>query len=87
MKSGSFILLYADDTGLLSESKYDPQCTLDVFGSYCSDWKSNGNTEKTKVLIFPSGRPRRTNKYYFNDEQLLETINEHKYLSIMFSRS
>ena len=71
---------------LLSESKYDLQCALDVFGSYCAEWKLTVNTEKTKVLIFSSGRPRKTDRYYYNGEQL-EIVNEYKYLGIMFSRS
>ena len=71
---------------LLSESKYDLQCALDVFGSYCAEWKLTVNTEKTKVLIFSSGRPRKTDRYYYNGEQL-EIVYEYKYLGIMFSRS
>ena len=71
---------------LLSESKYDLQCALDVLGSYCAEWKLTVNTEKTKVLIFSSSRPRIKDRYNYNGEQL-EIVNEYKYLGIMFSRS
>ena len=34
-----FILLYADDTVILSESRTDLQLALNVFGQYCAEWK------------------------------------------------
>ena len=47
-----YILLYADDTVLFSNSKDDLQQTLDVFERYCDDWKLTVNVAKSKVLIF-----------------------------------
>ena len=50
-----FILLFADDTVLLSNSKEDLQFSLNLFEKYCEEWKLQVNTTKTKILIF-SGR-------------------------------
>ncbi len=47
-----FLLLYADDTILMSESKSGLQDALDYFHQYCIQWKLQVNTSKTKVVIF-----------------------------------
>ena len=47
-----FVILYADDTGILSESKDGLQKALDIFESYCEIWKLQVNVNKTKVMIF-----------------------------------
>lgn len=47
-----FLLLYADDTILMSESKNDLQYQLDCFFQYCKDWKLTVNFDKTKVVVF-----------------------------------
>ena len=52
-----FVLLYADDTVIMAESREDLQAQLNVFGEYCQKWKLKVNVEKTKILIFPRGRP------------------------------
>lgn len=54
------LLLYADDTILLSEDPVSFQKCIDDFTDYCRQWKFNINTDKTKVLIFGS----RSNNHY-----------------------
>lgn len=80
------ILLYADDTVILSESESGLQHALNVFCSYCKEWQLNVNVDKTKVLIFSKGRPNRNYNFVFNDKQL-EIVNEYKYLGIYMSMS
>jgi hypothetical protein len=41
----------------MAESREDLQAQLNVFGEYCQKWKLKVNVEKTKILIFPRGRP------------------------------
>ena len=43
-----FILLYADDTIILSDSAENLQKSLGSFLKYCSDWKLQVNEKKTK---------------------------------------
>jgi hypothetical protein len=50
-----FIILYADDTVILSESESDLQAQLDAFHEYCLTWKLKDNIDKTKIVIFGSG--------------------------------
>ena len=47
-----FILLYADDTVLLSESANDLQHALDVFSDYCDVWKLHVNNYKNQSPDF-----------------------------------
>jgi hypothetical protein len=81
-----FIILYADDTVLLSESSEDLQKCINTFEEYCQEWKLEVNIKKTKVLIFGS----RCNKYenYFKyKNKPLEIVNEYKYLGLYLSRT
>ena len=81
-----FILLYADDTVILSENRHDLQEALNAFEQYCEDWKLTVNVEKTKVLIFANGKLSKHDKYFFKGK-LLEIVKEYKYLGIFFSKS
>jgi hypothetical protein len=47
-----FVILYADDTVILSENKDGLQKALDIFESYCEIWKLQVNVNKTKVMMF-----------------------------------
>ena len=47
-----FVILYADDTVIMSESAEGLQQALSVFEKYCNLWKLTVNTTKTKIVIF-----------------------------------
>ena len=51
-----FVILYADDTVLMSESQEDLQKQLDSLNEYCNIWKLKVNVGKSKVVIFSKGR-------------------------------
>lgn len=80
-----FVILYADDTLLLSESAADFQLALNTYSDYCDTWKLTLNTSKTKVLIFSNGRVPRCN-FKYKDENL-EIVDTYKYLGVLFSRN
>ena len=81
-----FIILYADDTVLLSETKEDLQIQLNMLSEYCTDWKLKVNVQKSKIVIFSKGRmPQNINFYYDGVE--LEIVKEFSYLGVLFSRS
>ena len=81
-----FILLFADDTVLFSNSKEDLQRTLNCFENYCDTWHLKVNISKTKIIIFSHRRPSTNIKFYFKGEEI-EIVNEYKYLGIYLSRS
>ena len=45
------ILLYVDDTVILSDDASKLQKALNVFQEYCTKWKLTVNVTKTKILI------------------------------------
>ena len=80
-----FIMLYADDTIILAETANDLQNALDAYNSYCTNWKLTINTTKSKIVVFSKGRPSNFN--FTLNNQPLETVNEYKYLGVLFSRT
>ena len=49
-----FLLLYADDTIILSDNAKEFQNILKAFNEYCKKWKLKINISKTKIIIFGS---------------------------------
>ena len=47
-----FVLLYADDTMILSDNVKDSQDILNAFNEYCKIWELKINISKTKIIIF-----------------------------------
>ena len=74
-------LLYADDIVLLSDSKEGLQNCLNTLSNYCSFWKLQVNTEKSKVMVFNSNGKFFLNEFYYNGKSL-ETVNTYCYLGI-----
>ena len=80
------ILLYADDTVIISESSEDLQYALSQFGEYYRTWKLTVNVSKTKVIIFSKGKSKVSTKFYFENKEL-EIEDRYKYLGIILSRN
>ena len=47
-----FVILYADDTIILSDGAKEFQDILNAFSEYCKRWKLKINLSKTKLIIF-----------------------------------
>ena len=47
-----FLLLYADDITIFSETAVGLQSGLSVLYNYCQRWRLSANTAKTKVVVF-----------------------------------
>ena len=80
-----FILLYADDTVILSESAEDLQLGLQAYAEYCSIRKLEVNVAKTKVLTF--SKAKILNYEFKYKVEILEVMSEFKYLGILFSKN
>ena len=80
-----FILLYADDTIVLSDSKTGLQKALDYLLLYCTKWKLTVNAAKTKVMVFNSTRLNKQDTFHFGDEKL-DVVTSFKYLGVEFNR-
>ena len=80
-----FILLYADDTVILSESAEDLQLGRKAYEEYCSIWELEVNIAKTNVLIFAKAKiPNYEFKY---KDEILEVVSAFKYLVLLFSKN
>ena len=79
------LLLYADDTVILSDSASDFQNCLNAFNDYCKLWHLNVNLNKTKIIIF-GARKTRTFDFKLGDTQI-EITDKYHYLGITFSSS
>ena len=79
-----FMLLYADDTTVCSESAEGLQQALDALSDYCDKWSLQVTVDKTKVVVFSRGKIRKmpTVKY---KGQSLEVVFELQYLVVCFN--
>ena len=80
-----YVMLYADDTIIMSNNAESFQACLDTFHTYCIDWRLTVNESKTKILIFGASK---TDNFSFKfGETTLEFVDTYKYLGTVFSKS
>ncbi|MCG8049041.1 MAG: reverse transcriptase family protein, partial [Candidatus Thiodiazotropha endolucinida] len=79
-----FLLLFADDAVLISDSKQGLQNSLTHLETYCNKWKLTINVEKTKIMIFQKGGrlPQETFTLYGKN---VEVVKEFNYLGYTVS--
>ena len=80
-----FLLLYADDIVIFSESEKGLQTGLDILYAFCQSWKLKVNIQKTKVMVFRKGGFPPQNLRFMYDGQNLEIVNKFVYLGIVFT--
>ena len=76
-------LIYADDLLLLSESEKGLQSCLNSLQSYCDSWKLKVNIDKTKVMIFSSGKLDIKSFRFTIFGNEIEIVHKYKYLGII----
>ncbi len=81
-----FMLLYADDTALLSESAKGLQEKLVAFEDYCDLWKLKVNADKTKIMIFGLGRANENNEFKYKGSTI-SIVKDFEYLGITFTKA
>jgi hypothetical protein len=79
-----FLLLYADDAVILTETQNDRQCALKMLKSYCEIRGLQINVDKTKVMIFSWCKIRKIPKCYFGGEEV-GVLFEYKHLGALFN--
>ena len=81
-----FVLLYADDTILVSETRDGLKKSLLALEMYCEQWKLSVNSAKTKIMIFQKRkRPRANGDIFTFNSNTLEIVDSFKYLGVEFS--
>jgi hypothetical protein len=80
-----FLLLFADDIVLFSDTVHGLQTQLDILYDYCQAWKLSLNMSKTKIVVFRrGGRLCRYEQWNYGNDKLL-VVSEYNYLGILFS--
>ena len=76
------VLLYADDTIVLSNTAAGLQKALEDLYNYCAKWKLQVNSSKIKVIIFSKRKPKTPPVFRYNE--ILENVFDFKYLGVYF---
>ena len=79
-----YLLLFADDAILISDTKEGLQRSLNQFEAYCKKWKLTVIIGKTKVMICKKGGRAPDEHFTLNGEKL-ELVSEFKYLGYVIS--
>ena len=80
-----FLLLFADDIVLISDTPKGLQNQLDVLTSACKDLFLHINTDKTKVMVFRKGGFWGKHEKWHLDGKNIEVVNEYTYLGYTFT--
>ena len=80
-----FLLLYADDIVLLSETETGLQQGLDLLEQYCDKWKLTVNINKTKIMVFRKGGVLRRNMCFKYKTENIEIVSKFTYLGVVFT--
>ena len=79
-----FVLLYADDTIIMAESRSELQAALNGMSHYCKMWKMEVNTLKTKVVVFGRRKGNHEADFIFGNTKV-SVVSEYTYLGILMS--
>jgi len=79
------VLLFADDTVILSKSADEFQKCLNDFNQYCMEWKLKNNPNKTKVIVFGTNKRGIRNFNFTIAGNNIEIVDSYKYLGVYFS--
>ena len=80
-----FLLLFADDIVLISDTPRVLQNQVDVLSSACKDLFLHINTDKTKVMVFRKGGFFGKHEKWHLDGKNIEVVNEYTCLGYTFT--
>ena len=82
-----FLLLFADDIALISDTKSGLQRQLSLLSLFCKEYKITVHIGKTKVVVFrKGGQLRNTDRWTYNGEYI-EVINSFQYVGLLFTQT
>ena len=77
-----FLLMYADDTVLLSETAGGLQKMIDTLHTYSTKWNLCVNTEKTKIVVFRNSAKLSTKEKWVYNNESIEVVDCFNYLGL-----
>ena len=80
-----YLLLFADDAVIFSETPEGLQKSLDNFEIYCQKWNLTVNVDKTKIVVFRKAGHLVHNESWTYNNQDVEIVPTFNYLGIVLS--
>ena len=80
-----YLLLFADDAVIFSETPEGLQKSLDNFEIYCQKWNLTVNVDKTKIVVFRKGGILAQDESWTYNNQPVEIVSAFNYLGIVLS--
>ena len=81
-----FLLLFADDIALISDTKSGLQGQLSLLSPFCKEYKIRMHIGKTKIVVFrKGGRLRNTERWTYNGQNI-EVISSFQYVGLLFTQ-
>jgi hypothetical protein len=80
-----YLLLFADDAVIISDTKEGLQESLNNLEQYCLKWNLSVNIDKTKIIVFRKGGLLGQNCTWTYAGQNIEVVNRFNYLGVVFS--
>lgn len=78
-----FVLMYADDMVIFSETAHELQEMLNTLFSYTSVWDLTVNVQKTKIVIFRNGGKIHNNERWHLNGEPIEVVDSFTYLGLL----
>ena len=75
-----YVLLYADDTIIMAEGPNELQLALNALSEYCQTYKLKINIDKTKIIRFSRGKPKKEIKVFWLNGEVVELVDSYVYL-------
>ncbi|KAJ8980830.1 hypothetical protein NQ317_018410 [Molorchus minor] len=82
-----FMLLYADDLVLISDSEVDLQRKLNILEQYSDQNLLTVNADKTKILVTSRKSQNSASFNFYYKQNKIEVVNKYNYLGVVFSSS
>lgn len=76
--------MYADDMVFLSPTAEGLQENLNLLNTYCKDWCSKVNAQKTKVIVFNASREQINLPFSISNNNI-ECVKQYKFLRLTIS--
>ena len=73
-----YLILFADDMVIFSDTPEGLQLSLDRLQRYCDSWNLTVNSDKTNVMVFRKGGMLSNNEQWFYNGVILEIIKSKK---------
>ena len=82
-----YLLLFVDDSVLISDTPTGLQQLLLAFEKYCEKWNLKVNVQKTKIVIFRRGRTLIEEINFTYSGNVIEKVNTFNYFGLVFTNN